>query len=473
MTAKLTGPRRLHRWFGSLLLLVFASLTLAGDARAGFLYLLNDDESGNRIYGFSVNETTGALTPLAGFPVNAMLGGDNHIVSERMWADTANNRLYVINEVSDTVSAYSIDPATGAIAPLPFSPITLPTGGYDTLLTHPSGSPLLVANISSTTPLVSSFVITASSATPAVGSPFPFTGTSGFASELSVDGNYYYVGGNTNTNLAGFSVNSATGVLTTLPGSPFPMGAANSIAHAADASGRFFVVDSVDAIRAFTSVDGMLSPVTGNPFVSGLTQRRFGMMHPNQEFYIVAGNTGNNVGVFRVSGSGAATTVAPVPGSPFATGATTANVLALNASGTFLFVGNRISRSVTTFAMDPSTGVLTNLGSQPSSTLGTFGAINGIAYVPAVTVANADISGTVTTSVGPAGGTIVSLASSDNSIHRSTYVNSFGNYTFAGLPTGLNYTVTAHRKGTTFTPASRVINLTGNVSDADFAVTSK
>ena len=156
-----------RRFLASLLcLLLLAAVLIFGHltATAGYLYLLNDDESGNRIYAFSVNETNGALTPLTGFPVSAMLGGDNHIVSERMIVDQANARLYVINEVSDTISAFSIDRGTGAITPLPFSPITLPTGGYDTIAVHPSGSPLLAANISSTTPFVASFVITATTA---------------------------------------------------------------------------------------------------------------------------------------------------------------------------------------------------------------------------------------------------------------------------------------------------------------------
>src|SRR5688500_14384877 len=82
-----------------LALLIFSPLT----THAGFLYFLNDVETGNRIYGFQVNETTGALTPLTGFPVNAGVGGINNIVSERMIVDRTNKRLYVVNEGSDTV----------------------------------------------------------------------------------------------------------------------------------------------------------------------------------------------------------------------------------------------------------------------------------------------------------------------------------------------------------------------------------
>ncbi len=386
----------------------FAAILLAAflffgtpDAHAGFLYVLNDDSNGSQIYGFQVNEQTGALTLLSGFPVSPGNGGINSVVSERMIADTANRRLYVINDTSDTITAYSIDGSTGALTAMPFSPIALGAGTWNTIAVHPSGSPLIAGNGSSTIGGggVRSFVITPTTATAVTGNPFPITGTTAFSSEFSQDGNYYYVGGNTGNGIFGFEVNAATGVLTALAGSPFDTGAANPIAYALDSSGRMFTMNSNDDIRAFTSMSGILSPVTGNPFPpSGMTQRRFGIVHPNQNFYMIAGNSGNNVGVFQISGSGAGTTLTAVTGSPFATGGTTANNLAINADGTFLYVGNRISRNITTFSVNTSTGELSNRVVQPSNTLGTVGAINGIAYVPDIPIlvpfeARADFDG--------------------------------------------------------------------------------
>ncbi len=348
---------------------------------AGFLYALNDDSTGSRIYGFQVNEATGALTPLSGFPVNAESGGINSIVSERMVADQANFRLYVVNDGSDTVSAYSIDPSTGALSPMPFSPIALGTGVWNTIAVHQSGSPLVVAN-NATNGVVQSFVITPATATAAAGSPFNVGNAAGFSSRFSQDGNYYYMGGNIGNNIAGFSVDAVTGVLTTLAGSPFDSGATSPLAYSTDTAGRLFTVNSTNTeIRIFTTAAGIPSPVTANPFASGLSQRRFSIIHPSGNFFIVAGNTGNNVGVYQISGSGPGTTVSAVAGSPFATGGTTANTLASNLAGTFLFAANRISRNITTFGVDTGTGVLTSQGIQPGNTLGTIGAINGMAYL--------------------------------------------------------------------------------------------
>lgn len=459
---------RLPRRASSIGLLLSILFFCYGNAYAGFLYLLNDDSAGSRIYGFSVDETTGALTALPGFPVTPGNGGINSIVSERMAADPANNRLYVINDSSDSVSAYSIDPASGAITPIPFSPIALGTGSWNTIRVHPSGSPMIVTHNASAGG-ARSFVITQTTATEAAGSPFPLGGPTAFSSSFSHDGNYFYAGGNTGTTIAGFSVNTSDGVLTTLPGSPFPVGASNPVAHAVDAAGRYYVVDTADAIRVFTSTDGALTPVNGNPFISGLTQRRYSQVHPNGNFYFVAGNSGNNVGAYAISGSGAETIVTPVAGSPYPTGATTANVLALNQTGTFLYVGNRISRSVTTFSVNTDTGVLTNLGSQPSNTLGTTGAINGIAYLASGTlVAQADISGRITDSSGTGVGNVTIRLTGGTGPNLAAITNPFGYYRFQAVPTGSTYVLTPLRKMYTFSPPNRVIMHTDEVSDADF-----
>jgi 6-phosphogluconolactonase (cycloisomerase 2 family) len=350
----------------------------------GYLYVLAEDPAGSRIYGFNVNEATGALTALAGFPVNVGQNGGNALVYERMAIDAGRRRLYVNNDGSDTVSAYSIG-VTGALTEMPFSPIALGTGTWNTIAVHPSGSPLLVGD-GATPGKVLSFNINiiGTTATPAEGSPFATGGATAIANTFSPNGNYFYVGGNNGTTFAGFSVDAGSGVLTALPGSPFNSGAANPISYAMDNIGRLFTFSSVDTINIFTTASGVPSPVMGNPFPpGGMTQRRDALIHPNQNFYIVSGNSGNNVGVFQIGGAGANTTLTPVPGSPFPSGGgATANVLAINRTGSFLYLGNRLSRNLTTYAVDASTGILTNLGIQPSNTLGTTGFLSGMAYTP-------------------------------------------------------------------------------------------
>jgi 6-phosphogluconolactonase len=344
----------------------------------GFVYTLEDRAAvENRIHGFSVNELTGALTALSGFPVSTGGIGNPSGAFQRMAYDGVNGRLYVINKESDAVSAFGVDRATGSLTPLPFSPISLETGNWYCLAVSPGGSTLVVGDYPG--PLAS-FHITAVSAGAAAGSPYA-TGASSVSSAFSQDGAYIYAGG-VGTNIAGFSVNANTGILTPLSGSPFNSGGNIPVALATDNAGRLFVSNYIsNQIRIFTTSDGVLSPVLGNPFVSGLTDALHGQLHPDG-YYMVADFVGNRVGVYRISGSGPLTTLAPVSGSPFASGGSSTGALALNRNGVFLFAANRTSRNITIFAVDKETGSLNGVSIQPPQTAGTTGPISGMAYVP-------------------------------------------------------------------------------------------
>src|SRR5436190_11660382 len=89
-----------------------------------FVYVLNDNTTGNNIYGYRSDPSTGQLTALSGFPVATGGTGSGLANSRQVTADSANRRLYVINDGSDTVSAYSINATTGSLTALPFSPIS-------------------------------------------------------------------------------------------------------------------------------------------------------------------------------------------------------------------------------------------------------------------------------------------------------------------------------------------------------------
>lgn len=467
--------RLIPNFLTKLLPAVMLVLIAAVASNAGWLYALADEANGNDIYGFAVNESTGEITALPGFPVaTGGAGNDVALICHRLVVDAANNRLYAVNNASGSISAFSINPSTGALSPMPFSPINIGVGTWNAMDIHPSGSPLIVSNGASPGG-ATSIRITATSAEIVTGSPFTTGGATAFSNTFSTDGSFYYVGGNTGAAVAGFSVDPGTGVLTPLAGSPFATGSNNPVAHAADSQGRLFLLNtgstaSPPPIRVFTTSAGIPTPVTNSPFTSGLSQRRDSLIHPGGEFFVVAGNSGNNVGVYRISGSGADTTVAAVPGSPFPGGGTTANVLAMNEAGNFLYLGNRLSRNITTFAFDAGTGALTTLAVQPSNTLGNIGSVTGMAYLPpGPLVAEANISGRITTAEGNGvGNTVVYLESSDQSIRMSAITSPFGYFSFLSVPTGRSYTITPSRKGFAFTPASIVRDHNEEVNNLDF-----
>lgn len=367
-------------------LALLATGLFASSAQAqSFVYGVNTRNNlPTRVYGYAVNESTGVLTPIPG--VNPLLtgqNGDGGTIGERIAIDSVNRRLYVINGgLSRSLYVYSINPVTGALTPMPFSPIALPTAFTfpNSVNVHPSGSPVIVTNGNQ----VASFLVTAASATPAAGSPFAAgTGVLSFSGTFSRDGNFFYCGGTNGSVFAGFSVDAASGVLTPLAGSPFSSTTLANTAMVTDAAGRLFIGSGQDQSRVFTTSTGIPTSVTGNPFANGFTGGNLsvdGEISPDGRFYTALDRTGVRLAVLRIDGSGAATTLTAATGSPFAVSGNAPTGLKYNLSGNRLFVVNGVGRNFLTFSADPATGVVAPLAGQPADTLGTDGNIVGIGY---------------------------------------------------------------------------------------------
>lgn len=451
-----------------LLFIVFALGGYLTEARAGYLYVYNQVSGGaNQIYGYSVNESTGALTLLAGFPVaSGGIGGAGAPVQD-LTIDTANRRLYALNGSSGTMSAFIIN-ANGSLTAMPFSPVTVATS-LTTVRVHPSGSPVIVSRPVGGTPNIYSFNITATTATAAAGSPYT-TSSNLFTSAFSRDGNYFYTGGNSGTTFAGYSVNPATGILTALAGSPFASGSSNtSNGYATDSAGRLFT-GSATEIRAFTTASGIPTAVTGNPFASGLSNSAAGtldgVLHPNQNFYYVSDRDGNRVGAYQIAGSGASTTLAAVAGSPFIAGGTDTSSIVFNGSGAFLFAANATSRNVTTYSANTGTGVLTVNNTQPADTQGAAGRLAGIAYITDFTAAAVTVSGRVTNTQGAGIRNAIITITDSSGISRTARTNAFGYYQFEEVEVGQTYIVAVQSKRFVFNP--QVVQVVDSIADLDF-----
>ena len=219
---------------------LLASILLIGLAARGeaaarpFVYVLTQvNGAPNQIYGFTIDQTTGALNPLAGFPVAS--GGTGTAAAFSEMLTSSGNRLYVVNDGDNTLSVFSVNPVSGALTPMPFSPIALGTGSWGCVAVHPSGSPVVVGNSDGA---IASVVVTASTATPAAGSPYSTGSAAPFSCTFVRDGAYVYTGGNRGVAIAGFSVSASSGVLTAIAGSPFDSGGDNPVGYAADDDGN-------------------------------------------------------------------------------------------------------------------------------------------------------------------------------------------------------------------------------------------
>jgi DNA-binding beta-propeller fold protein YncE len=209
--------------------------------------------------------------------------------------DPSGRFVYVVNRSGfpfggDNVLGYTIDSATGALTAISGSPF--PTGvSPSSVAVDPSGTFAYVANL---------------------GSDPPFGGG----------------------NVSGYTIDSTSGALTPISGSPFPAGSVPS-SVAVDTSGRFayvansFVFGGGNSVSGYTidSTSGALTPIPGSPFPAGIVPRSVAV-DPSGSFAYVA-NAGRlsqpgNISGFTIDSTTGALT--PIPGSPFPTGATPVSV---------------------------------------------------------------------------------------------------------------------------------------------------
>jgi len=128
--------------FNILSTLAIGLLALAAPLRAEFAHVANSLGTGGYVSAFRIDPTTGALTPIPGSPFPA------GSVPISVAVDPLGKFAYVANELDNTVSAYSIDSETGALARIPGSPFA--TGIYPlSVAVDPSGKFAYVSNGSS------------------------------------------------------------------------------------------------------------------------------------------------------------------------------------------------------------------------------------------------------------------------------------------------------------------------------------
>jgi 6-phosphogluconolactonase (cycloisomerase 2 family) len=189
---------------------------LALDAADGFLYVPHED--GGTVFGFQVNATTGALTPLP----------DSYAIGAAALAviDAVHHLLYVLAN-NNNLWVFQIQ-TNGALVATPGSPVNV--GGFaDTLAVAPNGTLLYLSSPSLNISTVVGYQVNTQTGelTPVPGSPFP-VGLDPFGLNFDPTGTYLY-SANSET-VDGFQI-GPSGTLTALPGSPFATGV--------DAAGAF------------------------------------------------------------------------------------------------------------------------------------------------------------------------------------------------------------------------------------------
>lgn len=270
-----------------------------------FIYV--SDLKNSSLDAWSINLGTGALTTIPGSPFSLTSSPFGSGVS----ASNQANVVYVAE--AGQIEAFKAD-STGVLSAVAGSPF--PSGSNLYLTVDPLGR-FLFASDDDPPGSVFVFTIDSAGALHAVaGSPFPTT-TNPLGNtqpdEIMVDstGSFVYTTLRATGQVAAFSIDASSGVLTTVPGSPFPAGngpitltTANKFVYVSNAT------DQTISGYSITPVTGVLTPLSGSPFpirAGALTT------DPSGSFFYAAGSTG--ILAFTIDSTTGGLT--PIAGSPF------------------------------------------------------------------------------------------------------------------------------------------------------------
>jgi 6-phosphogluconolactonase len=294
--------------------------------------------------------------------------------------------VYVANEASNDVSAYSVDPGSGALTAItgsPFPawsvPLAYPYGhGPAGLAVDSTGKFLYVSNPRSggDSAYISAFNINSTSGTltAILGSPFLVgSGLTGLAA-VAVDptGKFLYVTVpyGSYASIVTLNINASSGVLTGFPrSSDVPYAGLSALV--VSPTGKFvYATGGADGVLAYTAnvSSGALTAVSGSPFRAGVGPAGVTIDSTGKFVYVPNDSRCDscppgNVSAYSVNaGSGALTAI---PGSPFPTAGLGPSGAAVDPTGKFLYVSNVSSGNVSAYTINARSGALTAVPGSP------------------------------------------------------------------------------------------------------------
>jgi 6-phosphogluconolactonase len=348
-----------------------------------FAYVANNVS--NNISAYTIDAITGALTAVAGSPFGA--GNAPFVVT----IDPSGKFAYVANQSSASVSAYTIDATTGALTPVAGSPYAASTLPFDVVI-DPSGKFVYVTNYGTNAVgawsggSISAYTINAATGalTPVAGSPFS-VGPCPCVITIDPSGKFAYVANGQSGTVNAYTVDATSGVLTSVASSAggFCPGSAGGVVIwtcgvTIDPSGKFAYVANeggstqVFGVFAFTinATTGALTAVAGSPFAVG-TEPTSITIDPSGKFAYVLDVDNGTVGggtvyAYTVNATTGALTKT---GNPLAAGTEPTGV-EIDPSGKFVYVANDTSNDLSAppieaYSIDASTGALTAVPGSP------------------------------------------------------------------------------------------------------------
>lgn len=359
--------------------------------------------SGGTISAYTINASTGQLTPVTGSPWETE-GGE----AAQVTVDPSGKFVYVLNEgnfiesADGSVSAFTIDGGTGALTPVMGSPFTTGVGAASMAI-DPTGRFAYVGNFGDQQGEnlpgdVSAYTIdpTTGALNGLAGSPF-LRSSGAYAVAVAPSGKFGYVLGATASNqIAAFSINATTGV-PTQAGSPFILGEATNLhSIVITPSGKFvYVVGGLTTptggtIAAFSvnATTGALTPITGSPFATGNIPE-FATVDPNGTLLYVTLDGSGEVWTYTIADNGVLTLLNKARtqqgGRQVALGGGSASV---TYTPKFAYVANQgsstVASSISAYTINAKNGKLSVVSGSPfpDGAVGTFALANSVAVDP-------------------------------------------------------------------------------------------
>ncbi len=351
------------------------------------------------LYGFHADLIGGGLTAIGASVTDFSPSG--------IAIDPTGRFAYTANLGSNTVSAFAITAATGALTPLG----SYPTGGKwpSSIVIEPTGHFVYAGNSSGATSVAAFAIGADGTLTPVPGSPFAVPGAIVLA--VHPAGGVLYMTTGADHRIAAYRIDPATGALTAVAGSPFWFdnnpAASNMLGLAVHRSGRFLLAsDNGSSTVHVFSLDPATGALTGEVMRSNALVSRGLAFDPAGQFVVAPGQTGaaGQSGLFVFAFDAATGTITAVPGSPFASDLLP-GAIAFDHTGTQLYGANgqpgastvEMMESLSLHHFDPATGVITR-----------FATVNVGQPLMAVALTATDIAGPALTqiTVSPAGPTV-------------------------------------------------------------------
>lgn len=240
------------------------------DASGRFLYAVSPIGLSSQILAFAINGSTGALSYVSTTTESADL---------RTMVTDPTGKFAFVNDLSrGRIYAYQIG-ANGSLSAVSGSPFAVSGNGQPSRIVMGGNGKFLYTLLISGGIAAWSINGSTGALTDVPGSPFPIS-SSAVALGVDTSGKFLYASvGNT---IQGFNINGSTGVLTSIAGSPFST-PATTFSFAIDSSGSFlyaspfansFATSNVPGFKIDSSTGGLTalsgSPFPGAPLVVGV-----------------------------------------------------------------------------------------------------------------------------------------------------------------------------------------------------------